>query len=127
MRMPEWPDRVESVQVVADVEPAFAKMKRETEAAGKECELIITILPQKSTQFYCKCFFALPDTIHPTFFTCFSGNQACGRRAIRRHHSSRADEERVGCGAERKDADGAESGLEAEHENWRNQLESPRR
>lgn len=56
MRIPEWPDRVESVQVVADVEPAFSKMKREAEAAGKECELIIAILPQKSSQFYGKSF-----------------------------------------------------------------------
>lgn len=54
MRIPEWPDRVEAVQVVADVDPAFTKMKREAEAAGKECELIIAILPQKSSQFYGK-------------------------------------------------------------------------
>lgn len=126
MQIPQWPDRVETVQMVADVEPAFKKMKREAEAVGKECELIIAILPQKSTQYYCKFLFSLVFS-NPTIFLFFSGNQTRRRGAFGRHHSSRAHEKRHGRRAERKDANGAEPRLEDQHENGRNQLEGARR
>jgi len=52
MRMPQWPDRAEAIGQVADVERAMTAICKDIESKGKQCALMIVVVPQKSTQFY---------------------------------------------------------------------------
>lgn len=54
MKMPQWPDYAESIRQATEVEQAMTTIKANIESKGKTCGIIVVVVPQKSTQFYCK-------------------------------------------------------------------------